>query len=566
MTFAPVAQENQQNVKLPIGIEDFAELRKKNYYFVDKSLFIKDLLDKSPKVLLMTRPRRFGKTLLMSMVEYFFSLGKENSIQLFKGLAIEKTGNRYMDEHGKRPVVMLSLKDCKATSWENMQDSLKSRIASLYGQYGYLLEERCLNEADRRYFNAILNEEAKQVALENSLQRLLAMLKQYYQKPVVLLLDEYDVPIQQAWEQGYYTEAIAFMRNFLSLALKTNPALDFALLTGVLRIAKESIFSGLNNLVISSVIEESYPTAMGFTSEEVHKLARALGQEDKFPEVQQWYDGYRFAGIEIYNPWSVLNYFDSNCRPQPYWANTSSNAILKQLLKNTSQEQQNNLLRLLRGQNITAIVDEGVVYEDIDTQVDALYTVMLTTGYLTAESISWGPAGQECTLTIPNEEIRGIYSREVLRKISGGESTSVLTRLMRNLLSGKADQFQEDLRNILLQMTSVYDTANKESFYHGFLLGMTALLVPQYEVQSNRESGEGRFDLAIFPKEKGSFGAILEFKTATTEAELEKRAEEALQQIKGKNYIQAFLSRGISDGHILKYGIAFCGKQVNIQV
>ena len=239
------------------------------------------------------------------------------------------------------------------------------------------------------------------------------MLKHHFRKPVVLLLDEYDVPIQQAWEQGYYTEAIAFMRNFLSLALKTNQDLDFALLTGVLRIAKESIFSGLNNLIISSVIEESYPTAMGFTTEDVHRLANARGHADKFPEIQQWYDGYRFAGVEIYNPWSVLNYFDNNCRPQPYWANTSSNAILKQLLKNTSQEQQNNLLRLLRGQNITAIVDEGTVYEDIDTQVDAIYTLMLTLGYLTVESISWGPAGQECNLIIPNKEIRGIYSRDV---------------------------------------------------------------------------------------------------------------------------------------------------------
>lgn len=565
MTFAPVEKDNQQNVKLPIGIEDFAELRKKNYYFVDKSLFIKELLDKPPKVLLLTRPRRFGKTLLMSMVKYFFSLETEDSVQFFKGLAIERAGNVYMDEQGKKPVVMLSMKDCKATSWETMQDRLKSRIASLYRQYSFLLKDNCLDAADHRYFNAILSEEAKQVALENSLQRLLAMLKQHYQKPVVLLLDEYDVPVQQAWEQGYYAEAIAFMRNFLSLALKTNPSLDFALLTGVLRIAKESIFSGLNNLVISSVIEESYPAAMGFTAAEVHSLAKAMGHEDKFPEIQQWYDGYRFAGVEIYNPWSVLNYFDNNCRPQPYWANTSSNAILRQLLRNTSQEQQNNLLRLLRGQNITAIVDEGVVYEDLDTQVDALYTVMLTTGYLTAESISWGPAGQECNLTIPNEEIRGIYSREVLRKISGGESTSVLTRLMRSLLSGNVDRFQEDLQNILLQMTSVYDTANKESFYHGFLLGMTALLMPQYEVQSNRESGEGRFDLAIFPKEKENFGAILEFKTAATEAELEKRAEEALQQIEGKDYIQAFLSRDILVGHILKYGIAFCGKHVKIK-
>lgn len=551
---------------MPIGIEDFAELRQKGYRFIDKSLFIKDLLDKSPKVLLMTRPRRFGKTLLMSMVKYFFSLenGKEH-IQLFKNLNIEKAGEQYMEEQGKRPVVMLSLKDCKASSWESMQERLKTSLSALYRQYAFLLEHGNLNGTDRRYFDVILNEEAKQVALENALQRLLGMLQQHYQKPVVLLLDEYDVPIQQAWEQGFYADAIAFMRNFLSAALKGNPALDFALMTGVMRIAKESIFSGLNNLVISSVVEESYPAAMGFTAGEVQQLAKHLHHEDKLPEIRQWYNGYNFAGIEIYNPWSVLNYFDNNCRPQPYWANTSSNAILKELLKNTSREQQNNLLRLLRRETIAAMIDEGIVYEDISSQADALYTVMLATGYLTSEAVRWGPAGQECTLTIPNEEIRGIYSREVLRHISGGESTSVLTRLMRNLLSGNADLFQQDLRNMLLQMTSVYDTANKESFYHGFLLGMTALLVPQYEVQSNRESGEGRFDLAIFPKSPADFGVILEFKTAATGEQLEERADEALRQIEEKDYMQSFANRGIPDSHVLKYGIAFCGKQVRIR-
>ena len=320
---------------MPIGIEDFAELRQKGYRFIDKSLFIKDLLDKSPKVLLMTRPRRFGKTLLMSMVKYFFSLenGKEH-IQLFKNLNIEKAGEQYMEEQGKRPVVMLSLKDCKASSWESMQERLKTSLSALYRQYAFLLEHGSLNGTDRRYFDVILNEEAKQVA---------------------------------------------------------------------------------------------------------------------------------------------------------------------------------------------------------------------------------------CTLTIPNEEIRGIYSREVLRHISGGESTSVLTRLMRNLLSGNADLFQQDLRNMLLQMTSVYDTANEESFYHGFLLGMTALLVPQYEVQSNRESGEGRFDLAIFPKSPADFGVILEFKTAATGEQLEERADEALRQIEEKDYMQSFANRGIPDSHVLKYGIAFCGKQVGIR-
>ena len=553
-------------MKLPIGIEDFAELRQKDYLFIDKSLFIKDLLDKSPKVLLMTRPRRFGKTLLMSMVKYFFSSedGTEH-IQLFKNLNIEKAGDKYMKEQGKRPVVMMSLKDCKANSWELMLERLKTSLSALYQQYDFLLRDDKLNYTDQRYFSSILSEEAKQATMENALHRLLSMLHQYYQKPVVLLLDEYDVPIQQAWEQGFYTDAIAFMRNFLSAALKTNPALDFALLTGVMRIAKESIFSGLNNLVISSVVEDSYPAAMGFTASEVQQLAETLHHEDKLPEIKQWYNGYKFSGTEIYNPWSVLNYFDNVCRPQPYWANTSSNSILKELLKKTSQEQQSNLLKLLRGETISAIIDEGIVYEDIGSQVDALYTVMLTTGYLTSESISWGPAGQECTLTIPNEEIRGIYSREVLRHISGGESTSVLTRLMRNLLSCNAKLFQQDLQNILLQMTSVYDTANKESFYHGFILGMTALLVPQYEVQSNRESGEGRFDLAIFPKSPNKFGVILEFKTAANEDELNVRADEALQQIERKAYIQAFASRGIPNSHVLKYGIAFCGKHVRIK-
>ncbi len=555
--------EKEYAMKLPIGIEDFAELRQKDYYFIDKSLFIQDLLDKAPKVLLMTRPRRFGKTLLLSMLKYFFSLENgQGNRQLFNGLAIEQADGTYMDEQGKRPVIMLSLKDCKANSWILMQERLKNSVASLYRQYLFLLDD--IDDTDRRYFNALLNEEAGQVALENSLQQLLQLLQRHYQEPVVLLLDEYDVPIQQAWENGFYDEAISFMRNFLSAALKTNPALDFALLTGVLRIAKESIFSGLNNLVISSVIEESYPTALGFTYDEVQQLAINTGHENKLSEIKQWYDGYHFGHIEIYNPWSVLNYFDNNCRPQPYWANTSSNTILKQLLKNTSQEQQNNLLRLLQGQNITAIIDEGIVYEDIGTQVDALYTIMLTTGYLTAEAINWGPAGQECTLTIPNEEIRGIYSREVLRHISGGESTSILTRLMRNLLAGNADAFEKDLQHILLQMTSVYDTANKESFYHGFLLGMTALLVPQYEVQSNRESGEGRFDLAIFPKNKDSFGAILEFKTASNENELLERAEEALQQIADKGYAQTFVARDIPDNRIFQYGIAFYGKQVTI--
>ena len=384
-------------MKLPIGIEDFAMLRQNNYYFVDKSLFIKDLLDRAPKVLVMTRPPRFGKSLLLSMLKYFFSSEYSNENRhLFDGLAIEQAGSPYMDEQGEKPVVMISLKECRGTTWAQMLENLKTKMATLYQQYMFLMENNAISDVERQYFTAICNKESNTTGLESSLQQLLQFVQQHYHKPVVLLIDDYDMVIQQAWENDFYTEACTFMGNFLGSALKTNPALDFALLAGV--------------------VNESYPTTMGFTRDEVTKLASTLGQKQRLPEIAQWYGGYHYAGLEIYNPWSVINYFANHCRSQSYWDITINQAMLKQLIPKASHEQHNSLLQLHEGQNITAVIEDGSFYEDVG--IDALYTLLLISGCLTAESSHWGPAGQECTLVIPNKETHILYRQEIFRHIS----------------------------------------------------------------------------------------------------------------------------------------------------
>lgn len=545
--------------KLPIGVEDFDSLRQNDYYFVDKTQFIADFLDRKVPVLLMTRPRRFGKTLTLSMLQYFFSYEHaEENRKLFTGLAVEKS--QYMSEQGKYPTVFLSLKDCKANSWQNMQKRLQILLQDVYKQYLYLLDSEKLSVYDKAYIQRILRGTGVQADYENALVQLTSFLAQHYKKKVVLLIDEYDVPIQQSFEHGYYDDYIVFMRNFLSSALKTNPSLEFAILTGVLRVAKESIFSGLNNFMVSSVVNQNYATVMGFTREEVTKMASDYHCADKMAEIRAWYDGYRFGEQEIYNPWSVLNYFYYNGKPKPYWVNTSGNGLLGELLHFASVQQQKDLQNLLLGQSVTATIDEGVVYQDIFKNSDVLYTLMLETGYLTAKDMQDDDFGLEAELVIPNKEVRRLYRREVLMRVSAGNSLQVVRNVLRALLHGDANAFQEQLQQMLLQLVSVYDAANKESFYHGLMLGLTALLASDYEIESNRESGYGRFDLALFPKDKTKAGVILEFKVADSEAELETKAQEALQQIADREYQTEFSKRDMSV--VWQYGISFCGKKI----
>lgn len=551
------------NKAMPIGVDDFKEVRE-NYYFVDKTDFIRQLIDSHSDVTLITRPRRFGKTLTMSMLEYFFSIDRvKESDNLFHGLAIEKAGTEYMKYQGKSPVIFISLKDIKNASWESMLDQWGLFIRNVYLRYKYLCTSDTIDDDMEEDFYRITKRKANENELADSLAKLMEIMQAYYDKPVILLIDEYDAPIQQAWERGFYDECIGFMRRFLGRALKTNASLDFAVLTGVLRIAKESIFSGLNNLDVCSVMTDQYSDVFGFTADEVSDIASVLQRRHMLPDIQAWYDGYHFGKADIYNPWSVINFFDKQTLAD-YWVNTSGNAILRQLMKQTDEEQKEALLSLLHGDSVTAVIREGVIYDDIGENPDALYTMLLTTGYLTAIHKQNTFGGQLCRLVIPNRKVKDAYRAEVLERMRGRLAASSLLLMMEDLIAGYVVPFSKTLERYIAYLVSSYDAANKESFYHGFLLGMTALFVPEYVVESNRESGYGRFDIAIFPKDTDKAGVLMEFKAADSEAQLKDKADEALRQIEEKQYGTEFEKRGISK--VWKYGIAFCGKQIHVKM
>lgn len=546
--------------KMPIGIENFQKIITENYYFVDKTDFIRQLIDDHHEVTLFTRPRRFGKTLTLSMVDWFFSIEKkEQSKDLFKSLAISQAGKSYMDKQGQYPVLFVSLKNMEGLSWPQMLESFRTWISNWCVTYRYLAESEKVDPNLQKRFRALQNQQANESETANILYLLMLMLKQHYGKKIILLLDEYDAPIEKAWENGFYKECISFMKQMLNPVLKTNENLEFALLTGVLRVAKESIFSGLNNLSVCTVMSNDYAEIFGFTTAEVKKMAQDLQQEDLLPAIQQWYDGYRFGRRHMYNPWSVINFF-SHGELGDYWVNTSGNGIIQHMLRHLDEEKERVLLALLHGESVTAAVREGVIYEDIDRDEDTLYTMLLTTGYLTAIDKRRGIGGILAKLVIPNREVQDVYRSEILERIKAGLSIARLESILTDLMSGKADSFAKGLTTYIQYLVSSYDAANKESFYHGFLLGMTALLVPDYIIESNRESGNGRFDLAIFPKDKQKAGVILEFKVAANEKELTKRAQQALQQITKRQYVTTFKQRDIKT--VWQYGIAFCGKQV----
>ena len=550
------------NTAMPIGIDDFAEARRR-YYLVDKTAVISQLVQHPAQVTLFTRPRRFGKTMLMSMLRYFLDIeGAEEHRRLFDGLAVSQDAAT-MQLQGSRPVLFLTLKGWKANNWQEMQEVIVDGLGQMFDEREYLLDTPTLTKRERRTFEAIQMGTASIITCRSALVLLLRLLARHYGKKPVLLLDEYDVPIQTAWTHHYYDEAIGFFREFLSGALKSNENLDFAVLTGVLRIAKESIFSDLNNLKVDSLVHVQYPEAFGFTSDEVAQMAADLGKTDNLAELRDWYDGYRLKGQEIYNPWSVLNYFDRGCQPEPYWVNTSGNAILQEMLQHASEETLQAMQGVLQGQSITAMLREGVIYSEIYANRNALYTMLLTTGYLTCAQSERTDLGTRAQLIIPNREILALFRREVLERYQLDNLPTDVQELLQALLQGDVATVQRGLGEYLAVLTSMFDVAKgKESFYHGFVLGLTAILVPQYEVQSNRESGYGRYDIAVFPKQAGKPGLVLEFKTAETEDELPTKAQEALAQIAERDYDASFRARGAAQ--VYHYGIAFCGKRLQV--
>lgn len=548
---------------MPVGVDNFREMVAREYYFVDKTNFIRELLDNKAMVTLITRPRRFGKTLAMRMLQEFFDINAAGR-DTFKGLNISRAGEKYMQHRGKYPVIFFSLKDIATGNYQDALRDLCGKISDLYAEYGFLAESSALNEREKEYFLSVYNiadhEQYGRDKWGKSLKMLTVYLWKHYGVKTILLLDEYDAPIQHAWEDGYYEDMIRFMRQFYSEVLKGNDALEFAVLTGVLRVAKESIFSGLNNLKVCSVLSEEYSDIFGFTGQEVARMAADLQREDKLPEIREWYDGYSFGGSEIYNPWSVIMYFDAKCKPAPYWVNTSGNGIIKYMLDRLDGRDREDLQSLMDGNTISKQVQEGIIYEEIGSNADDLYTMLLTTGYLKCTSSQDSLLGTYMDLQIPNLEILRLFTREIAQNFTGYRGVSDITNMMDEMLKGNAVLFEEDLNRILRNSVSYHDAANGESFYHGMMLGFCVLLKDSHIVESNRESGYGRFDLALIPTDRRYYGVIMEFKRAADEGQLEEKALEALAQIEELSYIAEFQQRQIEK--VWKYGIAFCGKKV----
>ena len=550
------------NTKMPVGVSDFKEARE-GYYLVDKTQFICNLIDEHKKVTLFTRPRRFGKTLTMSMLEYFFSIDKkEEAKNLFTGLAIDKAGTTYIRHQGRYPVIFTTLKDFYNPNWDSMYRSIKLLTQDIYTPFAYLLDSSKLLPSEKEFIQQMIDGKAAPEAYQVSLKRLAMFLYKHYGIQPIILIDEYDAPLQNAYNQGFYEEAVLFWKGWFNAALKDNGVLRFAILTGVLRVAKKSIFSGLNNLAVYSVLEHTYSDVFGFTAKEVRQMATDLQAEAHLPELKQWYDGYTFGQTEMYNPWSVIQYFSEHCTPAPYWISTSDNSILRQLLHHATALQIKALQDLLQGKSIATSINPNIIYRTLQIESRALYTILLTTGYLTADTAVKQADNRYC-LRIPNEEIKRVYRLEILDTLVQNMDSDTFEDLFDSLFTGQTEQFEMQLQALLVQFVSTYDTAHQENFYHGFMLGMTALfLTKDYDTESNRESGYGRFDLAIFPRNLTKSGVIMEFKVAKSEDELDDKAKEALQQIERKAYITEFQKRNIQ--HVWKYGIAFYGKHVKI--
>ncbi|ACD52526.1 ATPase AAA [Clostridium botulinum] len=552
---------------IQVGTSDFRELIKENYYFVDKSLLIKEFLENSAKVILTPRPRRFGKTLNMSMLKYFFDIeNKDENKDLFKGLEI---GNEeeIMKKQGAYPVIFLTFKNEKHLSFENFQDGIKSVMYNIYMDHYYLLESEKLSQFDKERFKEILDRKGSIVEFSEALSNLMRYLNKHYNKKVIVLIDEYDVPIQESYLRGYYEEAIVLIRNILTAALKDNVYLEKSLVTGILRVAKESIFSGLNNIEVDSILGINFNDKFGFTEEQVINLLEYYNLSEKSDEVKKWYNGYIFGGKIIYNPWSVLNYIKNNeIGFMPYWINSSSNDLIKRLLSNGNEETKKNLEELIKGNSIKKIVDDHVVMKDVEDDEENLWGFLTLSGYLKPVKKELIDGELECELKIPNNEVL-IFYRKLIKKWFKESLTSKKYAIMLNaLVTGDVETFGGFFKNFVLNNISYFDVSGEEpeKVYHAFVLGMIVSLSDKYEVKSNKESGYGRYDVMLIPKDTSKLGIIMEFKKIDDfmSKSIEKGIEEALNQIEENKYEAELKERNISN--ILKLAIVFKGKKIEV--
>ena len=536
-----------------IGVEDFSEVIKENCYYIDKTKWIGEILEDKSKIKLFTRPRRFGKTLNMSMLKYFFDIeNKEENKKLFSELDIEKS--EYMSEQGQYPVIFISLKSIKAKTWEEAIQEIRLLVLELFSEYKYLLED--LDEYDLPRFKKYLLGNADFSELKNALLFLTRILFQKYKKEVILLIYEYDSPLISAYEYHYYSDAIAFFKVFYGEALKTNQYLKMGVMTGIIRVIKAGIFSDLNNLRVYSILDRQYPDFFGFNGEEVEKALKDFDIEYKLSDVKLWYNGYKFGNSEVYNPWSILNFLKDG-KLAPYWIDTSGNFLINQILKNTDSEIMETLEALFNGETVEENISGNSDLSSLLGQ-EEIWELLLFSGYLTIDEKIGEYYEDVYSLRLPNREVREFFRKKFI-DVNFGES--MFRKAMEGLKNLKFDIFQKYLQNILLKSTSFMDTKN-ESFYHGLVLGMMFYLDNHYYVKSNKESGLGRYDVVIEPKNKNNREFILEFKVVKNEDDLEKVSQEAIEQIMEKKYDIGLRDRGIKD--VTFVGVAFCGKVVKV--
>ena len=557
---------------LPIGIDNFEMLITRGYYFIDKSLLIKDLIDNKASVNLFTRPRRFGKTLNISMLQYYFedmrnefTGEKKDNSYLFNGLNIMNSGDEYISHMGKYPVINLSLKCGKQPTFERAFEEIKKVIADEYDRHKFILQNKKLADKKDRYLK-ILKVEGDISDYSNSLQFLSQCLEKYYDKKVIILIDEYDVPLENSFFEGFYNEMVSFLRSVFESALKTNSSLEFSVITGCLRISRESIFTGLNNLKIISILDDRYDEYFGFTDEETKEICNDYNMIEKYEIIKEWYNGYIFGKANVYNPWSVVQYIDDlkeniDKSPKSYWANTSSNSIVKSLIDRADDETKNEIELLIEGKTIEKPVHEDITYDEVYDSIDNLWNFMFFTGYFKKVNERMEDEIKYLEFAIPNKEVKYIFKTKILKWFNDNIKHRDFSKMYDAIINKNPEVFEEELADVLLETISFNDAY--ENFYHGFVTGILSHM-KGYILKSNRESGNGRGDIFIKPVTRRKTAVILELKVAKTFDDLEKRADDALKQIEENKYEMELRDDGYKN--IIKYGISFFKKDCFVKI
>ncbi len=554
------------NKGIGIGVSDFKTIRIRDNYYIDKSMYIKDIIDNQSGVILVTRPRRFGKTLNMSMLKYYFDCRQKDNRNLFNGLKIMEQEEKYTSKLGYYPVIYITLKDVQNVNYENMLLDMKTAMMDMYQEHRYLLDSDKIYPEEKARITDILFAKEDEVVLKNSIKDLSKYLNRYYEKPVILLVDEYDVPLQNAYVEGYYDEAVKFFKTFYGVTFKDNPYLEKTVITGVSRVAKESIFSGANNFKVYTVLDNEFADYFGITEEEMDKVIEDFKVQDDKEEIKRWYDGYKIGEVEgIYNPWSILNYLTDR-KLMPYWVNTSSNDLIKLILKN-SETVKEKIERLLKDEAIEVKIDLETVIVGIENNEDNIWGLMLGTGYLkVVETVNIAEGIYKVEL--PNYEIKLLFSQIIddwfRNKVIGNDLKSIL----KDLITLNLEEYEEKFKILVREMFSYMDVGENtaENFYHAFVLGMLVGLKDSYYVNSNRESGIGRYDIMLEPKDKNGNSFIMEFKIYKEDKEktIEETIENAKKQIKEKGYEQNLIERGFKN--ITKMVYAFKGKELKMEI